>query len=295
MQEFQIFKPLLIIINLLSQKISLANAAKSPATVQLILLYAPAEGRPVVEALLDELNISSSDWHLMPMLSSSSNSDLQSSNLGIKLTDALIRARQLQVEQQQLSPQQQEHQNAGPVVFLGMDSPETPFDEIAAVFAPNASNDDDEESSSASVSSLLTAVLCPAEDGGYGMLSVPPHLPANQVFANVRWSQSLTAISQLKALTDIIANDDHGNIKTVVRIGRLMHDIDEPADVHALVQRLQSKYRAANNDDNDDDYPLHYQHHHYDNLLRSSATPGDERTSDCPRTRRILVEYGFME
>lgn len=122
-------------------------------------------------------------------------------------------------------------------------------------------------------SSLTHAVLCPAEDGGYGMLSVPPNVDALRVFPGVRWSQSLTALSQLKALSD-------AGIWT--RMGRLMYDIDEPADVQALVKRLEENNSSATLQQNDA-------------LLCSSANPGDERTSDCPGTRKVLLDFGLTE
>jgi len=133
------------------------------------------------------------------------DSQLNSSDLGHNLTHALKQTRSM-VETNR------------PVIFLGMDAPELPLDEI---------------------SSALThpdqALLCPAADGGYGMLSVPFHVNPEKVFlplsAGKRWSSALTAVAQIKALTD--ANVD-------VRLGRLMYDIDEPKDIHDLAQRLQS-------------------------------------------------------
>ena len=200
-----------------------------------------------MESLLDGLGISS-DWILLPMITG----DLKSYDLGIKLTDALVRARL----------RQQEAGWQGPVIFLGMDSPETPLDEIEAVFTNG--------------SSLSSAILCPAEDGGYGMLSVPYSIIPEKVFAGVRWSQSLTAVSQLKALSDAGIS---------ARIGRIMHDIDEPEDAHALASRLhnQSVVQAPTSNDESDV------------LLLSSVSPGRERNSDCPRTRQVLKDLGFLE
>jgi hypothetical protein len=77
------------------------------------------------------------------------------------------------------------------------------------------------------VTSIL--ILSPYTTGGYGLISIPGHAPSSKVFSGVRWSQPLTAVSQLKALTD--SNVD-------VSIGQLMHDVDEPSDVHELVKRL---------------------------------------------------------
>ena len=208
-----------------------------------------------MEDLLESLQLLS-QWELLPMISG----DLKSSHLGAKLTDALRQAR----------VRQKQDNFEGPAVFLGMDSPETPLDEIAAVFDPSSS------ATTANNNSLSTAILCPADDGGYGMLSVPPTIATERVFAKgIRWSRSLTAVSQLKALTDA---------GVAVRLGRLMYDIDEPDDVHALVRRLSLEQRSNQHEQVEQD----------DVLLRSSDVPGHERTSDCPCTQKVLRELGLM-
>jgi len=137
------------------------------------------------------------DWKLLPIM----ETDLLSSDVGASMADALHRARLLVHEQDE---------NAS-VLFLGMDAPELPLDEIITA-----------------LSHPSHAVLCPASDGGFAMLCIPPEAPL-RVFENVRWSQSLTAVSQLKALTDC---------NVPVRLGRLMHDMDEADDVKALAERL---------------------------------------------------------
>eukprot|EP01083_Nonionella_stella_P069567 185498_1 len=95
-----------------------------------------------------------------------------------------------------------------------MDAPELPIDEIFDAIQI------------ATISKK--AYLNPAHDGGYGMLCVPSQAPTC-IFENVRWSTSLTAVSQLKALSD-------NGIDTV--IGSLMSDIDEIHDVKAFAGRL---------------------------------------------------------
>lgn len=78
----------------------------------------------------------------------------------------------------------------------------------------------------------VTSILIrfsPYTTGGYALISIPGHAPSSKVFSGIRWSQPLTAVSQLKALTD--SNVD-------VSIGKMMHDVDEPSDVHELVERL---------------------------------------------------------
>lgn len=128
-------------------------------------------------------------------------SDLQSSDLGSMLADALTKVRKIQPHY--------------PVVFLGMDSPELPLDEIALAMKA-ASNE------------VGKAYMNPAHDGGYGMICVPKQAPVG-IFERVRWSSSLTAVSQMKALSD-------NGVDTIV--GSLMNDIDEPDDVKYLAIRL---------------------------------------------------------
>lgn len=238
-------------------------AAEHKVQIQLILLYAPTDDRPLMEEILRALPPemdASSHWQLMPMLTKN-NSDLTSSDLGAKLTDALLRVRQIQ---QSISENTTHNDRTGPVVFLGMDSPETPLDELEAVFLPSHQHE---------------AVLCPAADGGYGMLSVPSTIDASTVFAGIRWSQPLTAVSQLKALSDAATA---GSTRLTTRLGRLMYDVDEPEDVRSLwtrLQRKQSNKSGANNTSRTTT----------DVLLRSSAAPGRERNGSCPLT------YTFLE
>lgn len=154
-------------------------------------------------------------WLLLPM---ESKVDLQSSDLGDLLEHALDRARE---EQRRI-----DESDVGPVVFLGMDSPVLPLEDIVSGLTTTSSDD----AATTTVTSTITrATLCPADDGGYGMLSVPATADSKQTFAGVQWSHSLTAVSQLKALTD------QG---IPIQIGTLMHDVDEPKDVQRLCERL---------------------------------------------------------
>jgi glycosyltransferase A (GT-A) superfamily protein (DUF2064 family) len=203
--------------------------------VQKILLYAPgnATGLTMMQGIFQELRLpfhpqqsSSSSpsftvpdknpndgWTLLPMV----EGDLNASDLGSKLEDALCRARQCMM----LS--MHEGQEGG-VVFLGMDAPELGLDDIVMGLV-NAST-----TATTTTTTTMSAMLCPADDGGYGMLCVPPNADPSRTFRNMYWSHSLTAVSQIKNLTD-------QNI--LVNIGKLMYDIDEPSDVEALCQRLK--------------------------------------------------------
>ena len=175
----------------------------------------------MMQAVLDEfLRIDASAaaacsnaWTLHPVLSTTANMhDLRSSQLSAILENAVVTARQ-------------RRPNAT-VVLLGMDAPELPMAELVAVCS--CSNNSDHMAAGAA------ALLCPAADGGYGLLSVPSSADAARIFAGVQWSHPLTAVSQLKALTDSFGS----GISSVI-LGPLVHDIDTPDDVHALVTRLQ--------------------------------------------------------
>ncbi|KAL3773989.1 hypothetical protein HJC23_009719, partial [Cyclotella cryptica] len=177
-------------------------------------------------------------WHLLPMLSpletKSTNThqslervnDLNSSALGYKLIDALERTRIL------FAHQKGDYQQNEAVLILGMDAPELPIEEIIyglQVSSGNAtSNQNVGLGESKQRENRGRAHMCPAADGGFGLLSIPIHAPSS-IFTGVRWSNSLTAVSQLKALTD--AGVD-------IYVGKLMFDVDDPSDVHELAARL---------------------------------------------------------
>ena len=201
---------------------SLARAMLSDVLVSLsalkvpkILLYAPGnmEGWNLMSEILLELRLLK-EWILVPMIDDFTSS-LTSSDLGTKLSAALLQARAFS--------------GAGGVVFVGMDSPELPLEEISYALYQAVTHN--------------TAILCPAQDGGYGMLCVPRSAPPS-IFQGVEWSHPLTAVSQLKALTD-------ANIPII--LGRLMYDVDEPKDVHFLARRLIIN-RRSDGDDDDDNY-----------------------------------------
>lgn len=159
--------------------------------------------------------------------------DLTSSHLGLALEDALCRARNIT-----------QHS----VVFLGMDAPELSLileDIQEGLRISNTNNNNDNNTNNNNNNNV--AMLCPADDGGYAMLCVPPQADASRVFAGVHWSHPLTAVSQLKALTDqnhhpttTTSSTLNANaIHMTVHIGRLLHDIDEPQDVKRLCERLR--------------------------------------------------------
>lgn len=260
-------------------------------------MYAPGtkDSESLMISILQSLNISylSSDvssamdargWHLLPMISSMhSNStniqqssinnatDLTSSSLGDKLADTLERTRISLANNRELYNRNES------VVFLGMDSPEIPIEEVIHGLQISSSR----QSSSRRHNNLEVtygkAHLCPANDGGYGLLSVPIHAPCS-IFSGVRWSNHLTAVSQVKAMTD--AGVD-------VSLGKLMFDVDEPEDVHLLAERLTTKETK------------------YDSCIRNDVltqfTSGIKNATscvgvgkDCPRTLQVMIELGVI-
>lgn len=168
--------------------------------------------------IFEEYNIPSSAFTFLPIqISSSENHNMLSTDLSAILENGTILARNRQ--KQHCS----NNNRLGHVIFLGMDSPEIPLDELIAVANHDVYNH-----------KLITdsALLLPAADGGYGMLAVPLSADPYSTFHGVLWSNPLTAISQIKALTDQ---------SIVVVTGRLMYDIDEPQDVNKLCDRLRER------------------------------------------------------
>lgn len=210
-----------------------------------VLLYAPgnAAGLAIMMQLLQSLDLHNL-WVLLPV---SCGTDLLSCGIGEMLSDALERTRTLLAN----------HHCTGSVVFLGMDAPELALDELVTC-----------------LQNPSTAYMCPAHDGGYGMLSVPPHA-SPCVFEHVRWSQSLTALSQLKALSDC---------HIPIKIGRLMYDMDEAEDVKGLAERLCQVQNG-----NIETYIL------TDVLLKSSGdTTLPPTTGTCHHSWNILQSLGLI-
>ena len=301
------------VLSSLSSSLTFRDDPSSHVLVDKIVLYAPPtpQGETMMrEILQDELqlptvsasaiiNNSSNNnnntndtkdaWILLPMEIKSSGEDdsslddtLTQSHLGEQLTRALHRIRKLKKDYYRT------------IVFLGMDSPEIPMDEVfTALRQPHM------------------ALLCPAHDGGYGLLSIPipnnnnnnnnnnnPPPPVSlsstsidKVFAGVRWSHPLTAVSQLKAL---------GNAGIYnIQLGSLMRDIDEPQDVHDFCQRLllrskkeESKMSSIDNVTTIDPSTLPK-----DDCLVWPSNTSSNRTIEvgaCRYSRNTLMELGLL-
>ena len=225
---------------------------------------------------------SSMQWILLPMISSTVPSpsvphfseesipieekggmnnklfELNSTDLGSKLSDAFERV-------QKVTPH-------CPVAFLGMDSPELLVDEMIEAMAVASKQ-------------MGKAYMNPAHDGGYCFLCLPSHAPLS-VFHGIRWSNSLTAISQMKGLSD-------NGIDTLV--GSLMNDIDEPDDVMNLAIRLCLLHSKGTKvieitDLNQDRLSQE------SDFLQAAKSPIDVRNHVmCSHTFEALIELGLVE
>jgi hypothetical protein len=166
-----------------------------------------------------------------------------------------------------------------------MDAPELPLDEIVAALSLTDSSTNDNHNHH------HHAHLCPAADGGYGMLSVPPHAPSETVFRNVIWSHPLTAITQIKALTDCVGVN--------IRVGRIMHDVDEATDVKALCERLRLREEgeeAATSTDTDTSLatPLNDNNVQVQSASAAAVTAARPQTGTCRFTRKALMKLGQL-
>jgi len=287
----------------------------------------------------DDASSLASSWTLIPMMmqqqnqqqqkapdddddgstasrNAANNNALTASNLSPQLTDALTRVREnvmttprrrrRRTEHRETQQQQKDgtHESSSPssprddgdgpvVVFIGMDSPELPLDELVVATATTTAAEG------------TAATLCPAADGGYGMVSIPACVDARRAFRGVRWSHPLTAASQIKALTDC---------NVPVKLGQLMYDIDEPEDVLDLCRRLAaaSTTTAPKNrtEEANDDYDvLSYPSaataaamaaaatRCADNVVatNTAATNTGARASFCRHTRHALIELGQLK
>jgi glycosyltransferase A (GT-A) superfamily protein (DUF2064 family) len=288
--------------------------------VNKVLLYAPGndEGKQIMENILDELQIRDL-WHLEPV--QTTDASLTSSYLTEVLTNGLRMAR----------TKYQDMSAPAPVVFMGMDCPHLPLDEIVTALSPSSSSSvaasasmsspslvsypspcaaTDHPSASTRSGMDVVAHICPAADGGWVMLSVPPEIPTDVPFANVKWSHSLTALSQIKALTDVVllneqAKDGIFVSGCVVRVGRVMSDIDEPEDVLGLVSRLnsfQQNTKGLNDATALSTMENFYPSSSFDLLTQPSKVASlhpivssmGSHTGFCRYSRKVLLEMGFL-
>jgi len=227
--------------SMLSDVLKTIDGCKELNAVRKILLYAPgtSEGLERMEVLLAELGLETTTerstttvdggqpnnaWWLLPMATSSTTNDLRSNDLGAKLEDALVRVRAIaenEAKQNQTQQQQQQQQDGdGGVVFVGMDAPILPLDDVVGGLHRAAAS-----VATAAAAATSTATLSPAWDGGYAMLCVPQNADPSKTFSRMHWSHPLTGMSQIKALTD------QG---IAVSVGAVVRDVDEADDVREL-------------------------------------------------------------
>ena len=263
--------------------VSLTSCDRLKETLK-VLVYAPgtSEGEAHMNSILQRLNLSATScsscsdsevsshilngWVLLPMASGASKADLTSSSLGSKLKDALEKTRNLLERLHKTIATQQPNEA---VVFLGMDAPELPLEEIVHALQTSAARN--------------KAHMCPADDGGYGMLSVPRNAPVSQIFHGVRWSNNLTAVSQLKALSDCCID---------VSIGKMMNDVDEPEDVIRLAKRLICSRESDRNEgcQTKDDVLESFS----SNIIGSAVREDADTAPVCQYTWEALFDLGVI-
>lgn len=162
-----------------------------------VFVYAPAAAGPAIAAMLKKLNLHET-WDAEPVATGTA---MQDSGLTDILESALASARSRERE--------------GAVIFVGMDTPELPWAEVIA-----AKNAAEMESN---------AYICPASDGGYTLLGLPPSAREGS-FEGVLWSDPRTCASQKMVLAS-----NH----VMTRNGGTYDDVDEPDDVVGLVRRAR--------------------------------------------------------
>lgn len=109
---------------------------------------------------------------------------------------------------------------AGPVLIVGCDSPDLPDEFLRR--AVESLNDVD-------------VVLGPTDDGGYWCVGLGPGVDARKLFAGVPWSSG-------RERDATVANA--GSMNRRVKLADPYFDLDHPADLDALVDRLSNRTDA---------------------------------------------------
>jgi glycosyltransferase A (GT-A) superfamily protein (DUF2064 family) len=151
------------------------------------------------------------------------------------------------------------------LVFVGADAPELRVEDVRDALSLKEGE----------------ALLCPAQDGGYGLLGVAVssnnrHM-LDALFRGVLWSHPLTALSQVRAAQ--LAGFGP------VRLGPIMRDIDVPEDVTNLCQRLM---RQSTEDAPPDDASV------ADSEFGCLRAPSTSAPGRCRYTRQALQELGLL-
>ena len=169
-----------------------------------------------------------SSWNICGM--PDNGDSLQSSDLGSKLAAILEQTRTM-LRCRYANDHATPSDYAPAVAFVGMDSPELPLSEIFYALDLAVSRCEHHQPNDAK----CKAYINPSHDGGYGMLCLP-HQANASVFEGVRWSSPLTAVSQIKAITDSGID---------IEMGSLMRDIDEAEDLIDFGKRLYDLKKGA--------------------------------------------------
>ena len=180
-----------------------------------IWCFAPSSAADDVQQLLKEHNLDTT-WQAWPQLDSTSN-------LGHRLAASVTRA-QKEGEQEEEQRNEETTNNANPkratCTLIGSDCFQLTTSHVKSSIQAASSNDS-------------SAVLLPANDGGYVLLSIPiPIAAVDSIFDNIRWSSAETASDQRGQL-------EKGGL--TVKIGDTLSDVDEPADLQHLLDLSESQ------------------------------------------------------
>mmetsp|Transcript_12697 Transcript_12697/g.15761 ORF Transcript_12697/g.15761 Transcript_12697/m.15761 type:complete len:280 (+) Transcript_12697:229-1068(+) len=203
--------------------------------VKRVILFAPGTDKDDYRKWLEEeCPETSSNWDLLPM-KEPTEKDAAIGALGAALGGSII----------DISSRNslQNNTNFGPVSFIGMDTPHLPTKVVAESFAIASTCSIEKNKVLNEVlgdpftegAVQETAYICPAYDGGYVLLSLPPAVAngnnAYRAFENVAWSTSEACSTQVKALKDVGFKVKYGAVYT---------DIDDLEDLHVLKDKLAS-------------------------------------------------------
>jgi hypothetical protein len=136
-----------------------------------VVLFAPAHAGPSFTAAISELGLDPSDFHLVPMLNESPHESpqltsemhsriedvealtLNASDLGAKLSSGICSVRSIESDNGT-------RKCRGAIAVIGMDAPE-----LSGAVVGSALSEARKQAA---------AYMCPANDGGYTLISLPP-------------------------------------------------------------------------------------------------------------------------
>ncbi|GAB5369401.1 hypothetical protein AAMO2058_001401300 [Amorphochlora amoebiformis] len=167
-----------------------------------VLLYAPIEAESKFKSLLNTEQLTDS-WRLLPM--GGGDNDPTATDLGDRLKQGLIACRRMS------------RNPLASVCFIGSDCPDITPEHLKMLFRRvNRARGN-------------SASILPAADGGYVALALSAGVPAT-VFDDVLWSDPMTFVSQLQALSR--------NEVSSIHVGDTLTDIDNIEDIRDFHRRL---------------------------------------------------------